>query len=228
METYITFGGYPAAAELISDIKRWQDYIKYGIIEPVLSKYILLITSIHKPALFRQCFELAMAYPSQEIALTKLLGQLQDKGNVTTIKHYLLLLEGAFLVKSLQKYSGSKLRARLSTPKLVPLNNALPSALHGKASEDSVWQGRLFESAIGTQLTLMDGELFYFREGDYEVDYIFKTTTALYAIEVKSERKKGRYMGLERFIHAHPNAIPVIIDKTNAEAFFQGASLESL
>ncbi|MGE4169804.1 MAG: ATP-binding protein [Candidatus Margulisiibacteriota bacterium] len=220
LETYLTYGGYPGAAELVSNQERWEDYVKYGIIEPVLSKDILQVATVHKPALFRQCFELAMAYPAQEISLTKLLGQLQDKGNITTIQHYLTLFEGAFLVKALQKYGGSELRRRSSAPKLLPLNNALPQALHGSKKEDSIWKGRLLEAAVGAHLSLQKGQLSYYRDGNDEVDFVFQTNEKLYAIEVKSDHKASRHRGLEKFLKIYPNAVPMIIDRNAAETFF--------
>jgi uncharacterized protein len=132
LDEYLKFGGYPAAGELIADVDRWQSFMKNSIIEPVLFKDILDLASINKPALFRQTFELAMAYPAQEISLQKILGQLQDRGNVTTIKHYLELLEGAFLLKTLQKFTGSEVKKRASSPKIVPLNNGLVHAFRNQ------------------------------------------------------------------------------------------------
>jgi predicted AAA+ superfamily ATPase len=60
---------------LCHDIPRWQKYLRDSIIEPVLIKDILGLSSVQKPALFRQTFELAMAFPAQEVSLQKLLGQ---------------------------------------------------------------------------------------------------------------------------------------------------------
>lgn len=220
LSTFITYGGYPAAAPLISDFQRWKDYISLSIIEPVLNRDILLSASVHKPALFRQCFELAMAYPAQEIALIKLLGQLQEAGNVSTIKNYLTLFEGAFLIKSLQKYSGSESRQRQSSPKIFPLNNALSHALHGTQEITPPDYGRLFEAAVGTTLAQLPGKLYYWRDGNHEVDFIYKTQKKLYAIEVKSTRPPRSTKGLQTFLRLYPEAIPVIIDETNAERFF--------
>jgi uncharacterized protein len=228
LETFIRYGGYPAAATLIYDFERWKSFIQNSIIEPVLSKDLILVTAIHKPALFRHCFELAMAYPSQEISLVKLLGQLQESGNVTTIKHYLSLFEGAFLLKSLQKYSGSISRSRLSSPKLIPLNNAFPTALYSQNKEDLSWQGRLLESVVGAHLLQLEGELFYWRDGHFEVDYIFKTQDALYAIEVKSKDLKAKHSGQLRFLKHYPNAIPIVIHPQNLESFLSVTTSELL
>ena len=118
LKEFLNFGGYPAAAELTGDFSRWRDFINHSIIEPVLLRDLLSLAVVNKPALFRQAFQLCLAYPAMEISLQKLLGQLQESGNVTTIKHYLELFEGAFLIKVLQKYSGSEIKKRGSSPKI--------------------------------------------------------------------------------------------------------------
>lgn len=227
---YLKFGGYPAAGELIEDISRWQSFMRDSIIEPVLFKDILGLTSVAKPALFRQTFEVAMAYPSREISLQKILGQLQDSGNVTTIKHYLELLEGAFLIKVLQKYTGSEIKKRASSPKIVPLNNGLVHAFHDPIDIDlnPEWRGRIFEAAIGAALaTVAEGNLYYWREGRYEVDYVLCLEGKVYAIEVKSSRRRN-INGLTKFLAQYPNSIPVIIDNQNIETFLQETDVTGL
>ena len=163
---YLKFGGYPAAGELIGDIPRWRNFIRNSIVEPVLFKDILGLSSVAKPALFRQTFELAMAYPAREISLQKMLGQLQESGNVTTIKHYLELLEGAFLIKTLQKYTGSEVKKRASSPKIVPLNSGLVHAFQNPGDVDSKpeWRGRIFEAAVGARYRLYLAENFIIGE----------------------------------------------------------------
>jgi len=166
------------------------------------------LTTVNKPALFRQTFELAMSYPAQEISLQKLLGQLQESGNVTTIKHYLELFEGVFLLKTLQKYTGSAVKKKGSSPKIVPLNTALCHAFKSPQSFDSDrnWRGRIFEAAVGAALTRTKGKLYYWREGKYEVDFVLELEGKLYALEVKSGRKRT-YRGLEKFIQKYPGSM---------------------
>lgn len=218
IEEFLKFGGYPAASELVEDVSRWQSFMKNAVIEPVLIKDILGITSISKPALFRQTFELAMSYPAQEISYQKLLGQLQESGNATTIKHYLELLEGAYLIKALQKYSGSEIRKKGSSPKILPLNTALIHAYKNpeNAMRDPEWRGRVFEAAIGASLARSEGDLFYWRDGRLEVDYVLKLEEQLFCIEVKSGRRKSR-KGLEKFIERYPGSIPLLIDHQKGE-----------
>lgn len=230
LSEYLKFGGYPAAGELIGDIDRWRSFIRNSIVEPVLYKDILGLSSVAKPALFRQTFELAMAYPAREISLQKILGQLQDRGNVTTIKHYLELLEGAFLIRILQKYTGSEVKKRASSPKIVPLNNGLVHAFRNPADVNSEpdWRGRVFEAAVGAALsTISGGTLYYWRDGKYEVDYVLCLDRRVYAVEVKSGRRRNMN-GLAIFLKRYPDSIPVIIDTDNIETLLRATDVGAL
>lgn len=218
LDAFLMFGGYPAASELVEDVGRWQSFLRNSIIEPVLIKDILGLTTVGKPALFRQTFELSMAYPAQEISFQKLLGQLQESGNITTIKHYLELLEGAFLLKTLQKYSGSAVRKKGSSPKILPLNTALIHAFRNPRDIESNpdWRGRIFEAAVGAALARAGGDLFYWREGKFEVDFVLQLEGKLFAVEVKSGRKRTS-RGMEKFLAEHPRCIPLFIDYKSGE-----------
>ena len=97
-ESYLRVGGYPGSYRFLKDETRWRYFIRESIVENVLNKDILAFNQIRKPALFRQAVELLFSYPAQTISYTKILGQLQDHGNVETVKNYIRLLEGAFLL----------------------------------------------------------------------------------------------------------------------------------
>jgi hypothetical protein len=152
-EEYIYFGGYPGAVSLISDLQRWKNYIRDALIETTISKDILMMTKVDKPALLRQLFELGSLYSAQILSYNKMIGQLQDAGNTTTLAHYLKLLSGAGMITGLEKYAGEEVRQRASSPKFQVLNNALLTAQMTRTFEESradpeMW-GRLVESAVG-------------------------------------------------------------------------------
>ncbi|MFC1521078.1 ATP-binding protein [Elusimicrobiota bacterium] len=206
IEDYLQFGGYPGAAPFIKDHERWQSYILNSIIEPVLSRDIQGQQNIRNPALFRQTFELIMRYPSQIVSLQKLLGQLQDKGNAATIKHYLNLFEKCFLIRCLEKFSGSHVKTKASSPKITILNPALISAYQPRERlrNDRGWYGHILETVIGFHLTLLpNSELFYWKHGNFEVDYILKTPKETVAIEIKSGHEKTS-AGLKEFSKRYP------------------------
>lgn len=100
------------AAPLIRNAARWSRYIADSLIETSIARDVLLLTRVDKPALLRRLFELACQYSGQVLSYTKMLGQLQDAGNTTTLAHYLDLLAGAGMVCGLPKYAGDAARSR--------------------------------------------------------------------------------------------------------------------
>lgn len=204
---YIYFGGYPGAAKLINDELRWSNYIKDSLIETTISRDIFLLTRIDKQPLFRQLFKLGTSYSCQIVSYQKLLGQLHDAGNTTTLAHYLQLLSNAGMLTGLHKYSGSEIRQRSSSPKFLSLNNALITSqsqynfIEAKSNTD-FW-GRLIENAIGSHLySATIGtklKLMYWREASYEVDFILQNGSNLIAIEVKSGRLRENIRGFDLF-----------------------------
>jgi predicted AAA+ superfamily ATPase len=206
-EQYVWFGGYPGAAALLEeDEQRWKAYVKNALIEPSISRDILSLTRVDKPALLRRLFEAGCQYSSQMVSFNKILGQLQDAGNTTTLAHYLNLLDSAGLLGGLEKYAGSLLRQKQSSPKFQVHNTALISAQSQLNFQEIVQKpdqwGRVVESAIGAHLLNLarEGalELYYWREGNYEVDFVLKIKNKILGIEVKSGIQ-GKTSGMDRF-----------------------------
>jgi predicted AAA+ superfamily ATPase len=210
LEEYVFYGGYPGAAPLIGEPLRWSRYILDSLIETSISRDVLLLSRVDKPALLRRLFDLACRYSGQILSYTKMLGQLQDAGNTTTLAHYLELLAGAGMVCGLPKYAGDVARSRGSSPKLQAQNTALITAACGytlsEARANREFWGRLVESAVGAHLVnaVMKGEceLYYWRERNHEVDFIVKAGRALTAIEVKSGRAPLAHAGTAAFAQA--------------------------
>jgi predicted AAA+ superfamily ATPase len=195
-DQYAWFGGYPGAASLVADERRWKDYILNSIIEPSISRDILMLTRVDKPALLRQTFELGCIYSGQQLSYNKMLGQLQDAGNTTTLAHYMKLLDSAGLLSALGKYSNAAVQSRNSSPKLQVYNNALltaysPESMHTIRQNPAAW-GRWVENIVGTHL--LNGSatgnytMHYWRHVNDEVDFILKQGAKAVAIEVKSGR----------------------------------------
>lgn len=199
VEKYVFFGGYPGAAALADEFARWRAYITESLIETTVSRDILLMTRVDKPALLRRMFFLACEYSGRELSYQKMTGQLQDAGNTTTLAHYLELLQGAGLATGLQKYAGESVRRRASSPKLLALNTALVTALEARPFEslrnDGESWGRRVETAVGAHLfntALGTGiAVEYWRDGDDEVDFVLHRANRLLAIEVKSGRRSS-------------------------------------
>ena len=199
VDQYIYFGGYPGGAMYIKDERRWRKYIKDSIVAPAIEKDVLRTKVIYKPALMKQLFELGCAYSSEELSLNKMLGQLQDAGNVTTLASYLTTLDESRLLCGLNKYASDNARKYNSVPKLMVYNTALFSVQSGmtfnKAYTTPKLWGRWVESAVGAYLLNQadeyDYKLYYWREREDEVDFIIEYDKRCIAIEVKSGRRTG-------------------------------------
>ncbi|MBI4802359.1 MAG: ATP-binding protein [Elusimicrobia bacterium] len=207
LDQYLYFGGYPGCAELASDEERWRRYIQDSLVETALSRDIFLQKRVDNPALMRQLFRLGCDYSGQILSYQKMIGQLQGKGHTVTLAHYLELLSGIGMVAGLQKYSGSRLRQRGSSPKLLVLNTALMTSganqTYPSARENGDVWGRLVESAAGAHL--FNGlagtgtEVLYWREGNREVDFVMKSYDRIIALEVTSSRRKDSMPGMALF-----------------------------
>ena len=210
LEQYLFHGGYPGAAPLVGQPERWARYVRDSLIEPIISRDVLLLSRVDKPALLRRLLDLGCAYSGQILSYTKMLGQLQDAGNTTTLAHYLDLLSGAGLVTGLRKYAGDAARRRASSPKLQVFNTALITAQAGvtldQVRADRAFRGRLVESAVGAHLAnaaaLGDCEVHYWRERNREVDFVVRRGRTLAAVEVKSGRALETLPGMEAFSDA--------------------------
>ncbi|MBR5823492.1 MAG: ATP-binding protein [Paludibacteraceae bacterium] len=230
LDEWIYYGGYPGAQYYAKNFTRWRKYIKESLVVPAIEKDVILTTNIYKPALMKQLFELGCSYSSELLSLTKILGQLQDAGNVTTLSFYLSILDESNLLTGLYKYANDEARKRQSIPKLQVYNNALMTAYKGRGYEKDrldpqVW-GRWVESAIGCHLLNVaienDCNLYYWRDKNDEVDYVLEHQGAILAIEVKSGRR-GMNSGLPRFGERYKpfNSIVVGTDGISIEEFLK-------
>ncbi len=203
---YLYFGGYPGAVRFVRNPDRWRNYILRALIEPNVERDILAMTRVDKPALLKRLFEIGAAYSGQILSYTKMLGQLHDAGNTTTLSRYLDLLSSAGLLAGLPKYSNRLFRRRASSPKLNVLNTSLMTAGSGysfdEAHADRSFWGRIVESAVGAHLfnTLSpDTRLYYWRDGSHEVDFVLQRGPRIIAIEVKSGTKTFPLLGMDAF-----------------------------
>lgn len=223
LDQYIYFGGYPGPAGMTGDERRWRKYVKDALVSPAIEKDVVMTSNIYKPALMKRLFELGCGYSAEILSLTKLMGQLQDAGNVTTLASYLEILDQCTLLTGLRKYARDEARKRNSIPKYQVYNNALLTAYKGRSfvadrTDTKAW-GRWVESAVGAHLLSMAEELeyqvCYWRETstsrrDNEVDFVIVNRGEVTAIEVKSGRR-GMNSGLPAFVQAfHPKRSLVV------------------
>jgi predicted AAA+ superfamily ATPase len=205
-DQFIWFGGYPGAASLIQDEKRWKQYVLDSLIESSISRDILMLTRVDKPALMRRLFVLGCQYSGQILSFNKILGQLLDAGNTTTLSNYLNLLDTAGLLNGIEKYSPDLIRQRSSSPKFQVYNTALMSAQNELTFQEikmkpELW-GRWVESAVGAHLINSSRSggftVHYWRERNDEVDFVLQYHGKVMAIEVKSGAR-AKLTGMDAF-----------------------------
>ena len=222
LEQFIFFGGYPGSMWLISNEDRWKNYIRDALIETTISRDILMMHKVDKPALLKQLFELGSLYTAHILSYNKMLGQLQDAGNTTTLAHYLKLLSSAVMITGIEKFAGEKVRQRGSSPKFQVLNNALSTAQMSQTyneikSTPQLW-GWLVESAVGAYLfnTCKNSniKIYYWRYKDKEIDFLLAKGEQLVAIEVKSSQRLKKMPGLDYFTKSFKNVKPLLVGKS--------------
>ena len=216
-EQFMFYGGYPASWSDETQESRfdyWREYITKTIIGSVIGRDIVSLRQIKKPALMRQLMDIAPGYSGQIMAYNKLLGLLQDKGNATTVKHYLNLLSDAGLITTLFRYTPSPHLGMASRPKFNILIHSTydgPSGYSfGEAQIDRSFWGRVVESAVGAHLCNTRNtatRIYYWRDrsGKHEVDFVISRGPHLVGVEVKSAKKQTHH-GLEAFKHRFPHA----------------------
>ena len=100
---------------------------------------------------------------------------------------------------------------QIGEAKLQVLNTALMSAVvglePGEARGDSSYYGRLVESCVGAHVANAaasgECELFSWRDGNAEVDFVVRMGRTVTAIEVKSGERARSLGGMDAFVAAH-------------------------
>ena len=235
LEDYLYFGGYPRGLAFRNDPERWKRYIQDSVIETVIGRDVLLMSPVQKPALLRQAFGMICAHPAEILSYQKMLGQLAEAGNNTTLAHYVQLLAAAHLLAPLERWSGSRLRQKISTPKFVLRDNSLVNALAGWTREslrcDPAQWGRLVENAVGANLAShaerKGCSLYYWRDRQDEVDYVLQRGSTVVAIEVKSGSTPPDLSGMGAFTKRCKGARRIVIGPRRAPAGIQAITLRS-
>lgn len=225
LDQFLYFGGYPGAAALVADKQRWKAYVRDAMAEPTISKDVLEMEDVRRPALMRALFRLGCAYSGQELSYTKILGQLQDRGNTITVAHYLDLLGKAGMLSALPKFSDKEVAKRRSSPRLMVHNTFLMTAMSDRGPEEFLargdLRGHLVESAVGAYLIARSEcegfEVMWWREGNKEVDFVIRSESALTAIEVKGGAESGQ-SGMASFLDEHPEAKRLVVGGADAGA----------
>ena len=231
LDEFLHFGGYPGSAPLRQDQQRWLAYMNDSVIDPSIAKDVIALDAVRKPALMRKLFQIGAPYSGQELSYRKILGQMDDAGNTTTIAHYLDLLGSAGLLRGLQKYDPKLIREKASSPRLMVYDTSLMTATYGPYRDflltDPERKGHLVESAVGAYLLAQANErrfdVHWWREGTSEVDFVISQAGESVAVEVKSGRVKS-LKGLAAFVNRFPEARTLVVGSAECplERFLSG------
>lgn len=218
LDEFLMFGGYPGSASLKNNENRWLSYMNDSVIEPSISKDVVSLDEVRKPILMQRLFYLGAPYSAQELSYRKMLGQLDDAGNATTIAHYLNLLGSAGLLCGLQKFDPKLIKQKASSPRLMVYDTSLMTATYEPYRSflltDPERKGHLVETAVGAHLLALSAtqrfNVYWWREGNNEVDFVVSKGDSILAIEVKSGRIKSTN-GLTAFLNKFPTAKTLIV-----------------
>lgn len=229
----VRMGSYPGSFSLRKDLTRWSAYVRDAILEPAIGRDILALAAVRRPALLRQVFGVAASSPAQIMSLQKIQGQLQDAGALETIAHYLALLEEAFLVAPLTKYSTRATRRRAAPPKLVTLNNALVAVVNpeGIANDtaDAARFGTWVENACLAHAWNSGQRVSYWREEPLEVDGVLEGSWGNWAVEVKTGKfRMSDLNGLLEFTRCHPTFRPIVVCSAEGLATAERAEVPAI
>jgi len=229
-ELVVQLGSYPGAFELRGDRARWAAYVRDAIVEPAIGRDILALAAVRRPALLRQVFAVCASSPAQIVSLQKIQGQLQDAGALETIAHYLALLEEAFLVAPLGKYSHRPARQRAAPPKLIALSNALLAVIDSRGipdrSSDPRRYGAWVENACLAHAWNAGQRVSYWREEPLEVDGVIEGSWGAWAIEVKTGTLSAIDLrGIAEFVRRNPGLRPLVLCDDVARSTVERAGL---
>lgn len=229
----VRMGAYPGAFSFREDAPRWTAYVRDAILEPAIGRDIMALAAVRRPALLRQVFSVAASMPAQIVSLQKLQGQLRDRGALETIAHYLALLEQAFLVAPLAKYSKAAIRRRSSPPKLITLSNALLAVTDPlgipTASSDPARFGTWVENACLAHAWNAGQEICYWREEPLEIDGVLEGSWGSWAVEVKTGGFRiAELEALLEFVRRYPQFRPLVICRGQDRSTAQRAGVDSI
>lgn len=229
----VRLGAYPGTLPLRGDPRRWAAYVRDAIVEPAIGRDLLALGPIRKPALLRQVFGIAVASPAQIVSLQKIQGQLQERGALETVAHYLALLEEAYLVAALPKHSRRLARQRAAPPKLVTLSNALLAVADPQGppepSRDPARFGAWVENACLAAAWNAGQHVAYWREKPFEADGVIEGNWGRWAVEIKTGPvTPADLRGLLEFTRRAPAYQPLLIGESAARVVGERLGIQTI
>lgn len=146
---------------------------------------------------------------------------------------YLTLLEEAYLVAAIAKYSEKNARRRSSPPKLVTLNNALVAVMDPRgvaaADSDSARFGAWVENACLAHAWNAGQRVSYWREEPLRIDGVVEGSWGSWAIEVKTGKfQMSDLKALLEFVQTNRQFRPLVICRDTDRPTAKRAGVDSI
>jgi len=219
LKEYFLDGGFPEVWALPSWFAK-QEYLYDNQVKKVIYEDLVLAAEFRKPELLKRFYISVLEAPGKEYSVSSV--SRETDINQQQIEKYLPLLEMTDLIYRLPKYRSGPLRVRKGMMKFYLVDLALRNAtlrLDDTLLSENSMMGLYAENLVYLALKKWRGtiQLDYYREKDYEVDFVIHTSpNVLLPIEVKYRNNfdKASVKGLNYFCNQNPKAIrPVIVTK---------------
>lgn len=185
-------GGYPPAQSLagLEDVKRWVS----AYLQTLMERDVRDISNVQGLREFPKLFRLIATRSGQLLNVSDLSRSL-GMVNVT-LNRYLRLLETLYLVHLVPGWYSNLGKRIVKSPKLHLIDTAIMGQLleidQARLIDNPQLAGQFLESFVFAELlkqkgwSSIDYELYHFRDGDYEVDFVLERPDgSIVGIEVK-------------------------------------------
>lgn len=185
---FLLEGGFPEVWNL-PDWESKQSYLFDNQVEKVILEDLVLAVELRKPELLKRFYISLLESPGREINFQQLSTNLSI--NRATIEKYFPLLEMTDLIHHAEKFTKSPIKIRRGNIKCYLIDLALRNAIlriRESLFNDPATMGLYAENLVFNALRKWEGtvNLSYYREKDYEIDFIIHTGAGKYLpIEVK-------------------------------------------
>lgn len=188
-QAFLFSGGFPEY------LRTGLDEVLRNLLMDIIARDIVFRHLIKNPGIITDLAVYLLGNISGEVTLSRLQKTFPEIGSVTTLSSYLDLLEDAYILFTVPRFSYSQRVRQVNPKKVYAIDNGLIRANSIGFSDDL---GRLLENHVFLELRRRYREIFYFREKG-ECDFVVKEKAAvIQAIQVCYEvtsRNKEREVG---------------------------------
>jgi len=187
LEEYLEIGGFPEA------IRFGRLYLPL-IYRDLVERDIILRHGVKHQSALRELARYLVSNYSNEFTYSRL-GSIVGIRDVHTIRDYVEYMEQAYLIFQLRRFS-FKPRSQLISPrKVYPIDTGLARSVSLKSHPE---RGRLMELAVFLEIkrrlsySLIQGDVFYWRDDKGEVDFIVRSEGGLSPVQVAFSLEESR------------------------------------